>query len=261
VVLWLVSSSSNQGDQDAANETIANFRTKFPDVRVIMIGNNVAPYQDLLEFNDDFITVNEGDLLPPVEHTILQRAHDTPRSFIYPYCYQQNNDTDDNSNYQESSHTYIGAVTPNRTAFIEIPATYFHLSEQVSVTVEAENNGDDIVVCMSRSNRYALMSPYTMYSNDPNLMYQQDDDNLECNTTVTYEHPCDKDLAECNPIYISIQTGNTSMSRGCSSGDDGCLVPGMVTYKLSHDGLTCGSSVALPAAVLLAVVALLNQLL
>jgi hypothetical protein len=56
-----------------------------------------------------------------------------PRFFVYPAC--DPNNSSNTYNYQEANHNYDGAVTPNFTTYIIIPAQNFHFSEEFEVKV------------------------------------------------------------------------------------------------------------------------------
>lgn len=245
VVVWEVGGAP-YGDASNANETIYNFRLAFPDVRVLRLGSNRSPFQGMLEFDDDFVT-SQGLDLRPLEDVVLDRLMASPRSYVYPACHF--NDTSLMTSYDESSHVYQGSVSPNYTTYIEVPARLFQLSESVSFTVTDQSGGSDVYMCASRTNRFANQD-YQTLDNEAVLFITNEDDPLQCNSTITYDFPCDMYLMQCNSIYLAISAANAT-SAGCNNGDQGCAMPGQITYQLSHEGLYCSGSSVLPTLALL----------
>ncbi|XP_018016916.1 uncharacterized protein LOC108673560 isoform X2 [Hyalella azteca] len=250
VILWQVYGSQ---PGDVKNETV-EFRKKFPDVRIIFVGRNQAPYQDLLRFEDDFILDN-GKSVPDLVNLGLNAVVTSPRFFIYPAC--DPNNSSNTYNYQESNHNYKGAVTPNFTTYIIIPAQNFHYSEEFELKVTG-----GVRTCFSRTNHYALENKKAD-TVEPYLKIKPNDDTLICvggpndeeEDTATFKWPCDRNVTECNPVFMSITGLSTSSSTGScvSTGSDStlCEYPHQIKYELTHKGMICGASSAAPALLLL----------
>lgn len=257
VVLWQMYGTPDV-DENTINRTLGNFKSSYPDVDMICLGQNSRSddvCSKMAEYEDDYISTS-GKTYEELLVESVNRIKQSPRFFIYPACDPENSTL--TSNYREESHMYEGYVYPNFTTYITIHPKNFIYSEELTIRVE-----NDARACFSRTNRLALenyiiksVNDHRDHSDDTIVCVGGPDDDEE--NEVTFKYLCDQYIYSCNPLYISITGLDSKSSRStCYGANNNCEFPSQVKYELTHKGMKCGCSSTSPIFLLMVATAFL----